>query len=342
LALGVLVVSGMVAHTAAAEPKAPTVIVAEAAAQAFPLTVEALGTAHANESIEIRPQIYEVVTAIHFEEGQTVEAGQVLVELDATEASAAVAAARAELVDSDGQFRRAEELYKTKAVAASELEQRAARRDADSAQLDVAKARLSDSVLRAPFAGRVGLRRVSVGGLVNRETVITTLDDTDLIKLDFDVPETAFPLLAKGLPVEARSAAWPGERFEGRVRAVDTRVDPVSRSVTVRAVVPNADHRLLPGMFLSVRLERVDVVAVMVPEESIVPEQSRQYVFVVAADDRVEKRQVRTGRRRPGQVEVLEGVVAGERVVSEGTQKVRAGERVSVVGSVDAGAGSAP
>lgn len=318
------------------------VVVAEAAAIEFPLTVEALGTARANESVDIRPEIAEVVTAIHFKEGQVVEAGQILVELDDTEARAAVAAARAELVESDGNFRRAEELYKTKALAASELEQRAARRDADSAQLDVAKSQLSNSVLRAPFAGHVGLRRVSVGGLVNRDTMITTLDDSEIIKLDFDVPETAFSLLAKGLLVEARSAAWPDDRFQGRVDSIDTRVDPVSRTVTVRAVIPNPDHRLLPGMFMSVTLARSGLVAVVVPEQAIVPEQSRQYVFVVGDDDRVEKRLVQTARRRSGQVEVVDGLAAGERVITDGTQKVRAGAQVKIVGTVEIQGADAP
>jgi membrane fusion protein (multidrug efflux system) len=181
----------------------------------------------------------------------------------------------------------------------------------------------------------VGLRRVSVGALVGPATVITTLDDTDPIKLDFDVPETALGRLAVGLPVVARSAAWPDSAFEGEVASIDTRVDPVSRTVKVRARVPNPRGLLRPGMFLTVNLLRRDVTALMVPEQAIVPEQSEQFVFVVGEDGTVQKRRVATGRRRPGQVEVLTGLEAGETVVAEGTQKVQPGTAVEIVGSIE-------
>jgi len=308
----------------------PRVIVAEARPLDFPLTVEAPGTARANESVEIRPQISESVTAIHFTEGQRVEAGTVLLELEDSEAKADVAAARAALVESETQASRAQELFKTKAVSASVLDQRTARRDADRAALDAAQSRLADTKIRAPFAGRLGLRRVSLGSLVTPSTIITTLDDTDTIKLDFDVPETALSLLAEGLVVEALSAAWPDQRFRGEVATIDTRVDPVSRTITVRARVPNQGALLRPGMFLAVRLLRENVSALMVPEQALVPEQSRQYVWVVGDGNAVEKREVRTGRRRPGQVEIVDGLEAGERVVTEGTQKIRPGTSVEI------------
>jgi len=320
----------------------PLVIVAEAKQLDFPLTIQAPGTARANESVEIRPQISQVITAIHFTEGQHVEAGTVLLELEDSEAKADVAAAKAALVESETQARRAQELFKTKAVSASELDQRNARRDADRAALAAAESRLAECKIRAPFSGRLGLRRVSLGSLVTPSTVITTLDDTDTIKLDFDVPETAVSLLAEGLRVEAQSAAWPERGFSGEVETIDTRVDPVSRTITVRARFPNEDALLRPGMFLAVRLLREDVRALMVPEQAIVPEQSRQYVWVVGSDQTVEKREVRTGRRRAGQVEIVGGLAAGERVVAEGTQKVQPGSTVQIAGAVDVAAGVEP
>lgn len=301
----------------------------------FPMAIEAPGTARANESVEIRPQISERITAIHFEEGERVEPGRILVELQDSEARADLAAARAALAESESQARRARELSKSRAVAASEVETRLAQRDADRAALAAAEARLAETRVRAPFAGRLGLRRVSVGTLAGPDTVITTLDDTDTIKLDFDVPETALPLLAEGLDVRARSAAWSGEEFHGRVVSIDTRVDPVSRTVTVRALLPNPEQRLRPGMFFTVMLLRDDVAALVVPEQALVPERSRQYVFVVDADGVVEKREVRTGRRRPGQVEIVAGLSEGERVVAEGVQKVQPGRPVAVAGRVE-------
>jgi len=316
---------------------APGVLVAQATRLGFPLTVEAVGTAVANESIDVRVKVSETITAIHFDEGQRVEAGAVLVELENRAALAAVAAARADLVQAEGRHRRAQQLLKTQAVSVSEIESVAAARDASRAALAAAEARLSDSVLRAPFGGRVGLRRVSVGTLVGPGTLITTLDDTETIKLDFDVPETALSRVGVGLPVRARSAAWPDRNFSGNVISVDTRVDPVSRAVTIRAAIPNPDGELRPGMFLTVEVVRADVTALMVPEQSIVPEQSQQFVLVVDKDGTVEKRAVRTGRRRPGQVEIVEGLAEGEVVVAEGTQKARPGAEVAFVGRIEVG-----
>ncbi len=319
------------ALAASAQETVPGVIVAPATRVDFPLTVEALGTARANESIEVRPKISQTITKIEFEEGQFVAAGAILVRLEDAEARAAVASARATLLDSESKYKRTQELFQSDLVSESQVETSSARRDADRAALDAAEARLDNTVVRAPFAGRVGLRRVSLGSLVAPSTVITTLDDTDTIKLDFDVPETVLGLVATGLPVVARSAAWPDDTFEGRVESIDTRVDPVSRTLTIRALVPNAEHRLRPGMFLTVQLLRRDVTALMIPEQAIVPEQSQQFVLIVGDDGIVSKREVHVGRRRPGQVEIVDGVEEGEVVVVEGTQKAKPGSRVRVM-----------
>jgi len=311
------------------------VVVAEATRVAFPLTVEGIGTTRANEFVEIRPKISATVTRIAFSEGQEVRAGDILLELNDAEALAAVAAAKAALVDAESRFRRAQELFKSELTSASDLETLEARRDATRAALDAAEAGLADTVLRAPFAGRVGLRRVSAGALVGPSVVVTTLDDTDPIQLDFDVPETAMGRLAVDLPIEARSAAWPDTTFEGRVASIDTRVDPVSRSITVRGRIANPRGLLRPGMFLTVRLLRHDVEALVVPEQSIVPERSEQFVMVVDDASVVEKRRVNVGRRRPGQVEIVAGLTEGELVIVEGTQKVRPGGTVEIVGRVE-------
>jgi len=317
-----------VAATGPIEP----VIVATAEQISFPFTIEALGTIRANEAVEIRAQITERVTEIRFAEGEHVDAGAVLVELDATRARADVAAAKAELVESETQLRRAAQLRDARSLSQAEYDSRLAERDARRAALAVAEASLGDTKVRAPFEGRVGLRRVSTGSLVGPDTVITTLDDTDPVKLDFDVPETLISHVEQGARISARSAAFGNERFAGHVASVDTRVDPISRSLTVRAVLPNPDGRLRPGMFVTVTLAREDVEALVVPEQAIVPDQSRQFVLVIDAERRVERRDVRTGRRRPGLVEVVSGLVAGERIVVEGTQRARPGAVVEIVG----------
>ena len=184
-------------------------------------------------------------------------------------------------------------------------------------------------MIRAPFAGRVGLRRVSVGSLISPGTVITTLDDTSTIKLDFTVPETFLPVVKPGLEIAARSVAYPEESFLGKVSSVDSRVDPATRSVTVRALLPNPEGLLKPGMFLTTRLSRGAIDALLVPEQALVPEGGEMFVFV-AKDGVAEKRRIRIGERRVGDVQVVEGLASGELVVTEGTQKLRNGAAVTL------------
>ena len=330
--IGALLLAMLIQPDAAwAQPQPPGVIVAEAVMQPFPLSAEALGNARANEAVDIRPEITAAITRILFEEGQSVSKGDILLELENSEPLADLAAARAALVDSESQYRRSAELFKTKVVSASQLEQLEARRDADLAAVRAAESRLAHTVIRAPFDGQLGLRRVSMGSIVSPSTVITTLDDTSQIKLDFDVPEVFLARLERGLTVTAHSAAWPDLEFHGEVISIDTRVDPVSRTITVRALVPNESSRLRAGMFLTVSLLKEDVVSLLIPEQALIPERSKQFVFVINDQDLVERREVITGRRRPGQVEVLEGLSPGELVVTEGTQSARPGQPVRIV-----------
>ena len=310
---------------------APGVVVAQAEVKSFPLSAEALGNARSNESIDIRPKITATLTEIRFEEGQEVNAGDVLVKLDNLEQVADLAAARAALVDSEASYRRSTELFRTNVVAQSQLLQDEAKKIADEAMVSVAQKRLADTVVRAPFAGHIGLRRVSIGSLLGPGTVITTLDDTHIIKVDFDLPEIYLSRLEPGLKVLAHSAAYPDSEFAGTVSSVDTRVDPVSRTVRVRSVMQNTDGHLRPGMFLTVNLLNDSVEALVIPERALIPERSVQYVFVVGDNQLVEKRVVQIGRRRPGEVEIISGLSAGERVIVDGTQKARDGQAVTIL-----------
>jgi membrane fusion protein (multidrug efflux system) len=289
--------------------------------------IEAVGTAQAKESVDVTSKTTNTVVAVRFREGERVRAGAVLVELDRAEAKADLEEAQAALAESENQFKRSRDLYAQQALSVSQLDQIEATLKGNRARVSAAKARLDDTVIRASFDGRTGFRRVSVGSLVNPGTIITTLDDTSLINLDFTVPETYFYMLERGLRVTARSAGLPDRVFEGTVANLGSRVDPVTRSITVRAQIPNADGVLRPGMFMTVNLQGQPKPTLLVPEAAIVPEQGKTYVFVVT-DDVVERREVRTGRRRPGEVEIAEGLREGERVVVEGTQNIRDGIRV--------------
>ena len=289
--------------------------------------LEALGNARANESVDISSKSSNIVTAVTFRDGERVKRGQVLVQLDDAQARADVAAAQAAVTESQSQYDRSRELLNTQALSKSSFDQLVATLAANRARLGAAQARLEDTVIRAPFSGRVGLRRVSVGTLISPGDVITTLDDTSVIKLDFSVPENFLASVREGLSIRASAPAFPGRTFAGSVASIDSRVDMNTRSVTVRALLANEDGVLKPGMFLNVTLSNDEREALVIPEEALTPEAERQFVYVVA-DGKVAKREVRIGGRRPGSVEVIAGLSAGERVIVEGTQKVREGASV--------------
>lgn len=297
--------------------------------------IEALGTARANESIEVQPRISSLVESFSFSEGQLVAAGDVLVQLEDNEIVAGLALARANLSESRSLYNRSKSLADTQAISASNLDELLAQVRVDEASVEAARARLDNTVIRAPFSGRVGLRRISPGSLVNSSTVITTLDDVSKIKLDFAVPETFLTVLSEGMRISARSLVYPDRVFNGVVTSIDTRLDPISRAVQVRAILPNDDGLLKPGMFLSVDLQRDRGEVVVAPEQAIVPEGGNQFVFVVA-DGVAEKRLIVLGRRIPGFVAVESGLSAGESVITEGTHKVQDGSAVEVPGQASA------
>jgi membrane fusion protein (multidrug efflux system) len=304
------------------------VLTAQPKLKDFPLEVEALGTVRAKESVDITSKVADRVAAIHFEEGKQVKKGDILVELDNFEARADLAAAEAAQRDSLSQFKRSQELFQTQALSEAQLDQLQATMLADQARVAAAKSRLNDRIITAPFAGRVGLRNVSLGGLVSPGAVITTLDDLSTVKLDFAVPELFLSSLKPGLTIEAQSSAYPENTFKGRVDSVDTRVDPTTRAIVVRAWIDNKDSRLRPGMFMTLRLVRSTGMALMLPESALVPEDTKQFVFVVAGQ-RAHKREVTIGRRRPGEVEILRGVTEEEVVVIDGTLNLHDGTPVT-------------
>jgi membrane fusion protein (multidrug efflux system) len=291
------------------------------------LQIEAIGSAVANESAEITSKTVNTVTAIRFTEGQFLRKGDVLVEFDSAQARAELAGAEAALAESRSQYKRSRELFSTHALSQAQLDQLEATLKTNESKVAAAQAHLADTVIRAPFSGHIGFRRISVGGLVSPGTVICTLDDTSVIKLDFTVPQVHVFAISPGLPVTAMIAGVPNRTFEGHVTTLATRVDPVTRSIMVRAEIPNPEGILKPGMFMSATLNAAEAPALLIPEGALVPEQGKTFVFVVK-NGVASKREVTIGRRRPGEVQVTTGLSDGERVVVEGTQKIRDGVQV--------------
>ena len=294
--------------------------------------VEALGTAKAQESVTLTARVSDTVKTVHFEDGQIVSKGDVLVELTNAEEKAQTAEAAANVLEAESQFKRIRDLVARGNASGATLDAQKRRLDETRSRLEASRARLADRIILAPFDGVLGLRQVSEGSLLSTSTPITTIDAIRQINLDFSVPERFIAALGAGQTVEARVDAYPGRKFDGSVRTIDSRVDPATRSILVRARVNNEDLMLRPGMLMTVAVISRRWQALSVPEEAVVPTAGKNYVFIIK-DGQAERRTVTLGLRRPGYVEVTDGVFEGEKVVIEGTLRLgRQGMKVREVG----------
>lgn len=293
--------------------------------------VESVGTAQANESLNLTAKVSDTVTAIHFNDGSFVEQGDVLVELTNTAETARLSEARAAEADARRQYDRLQSLIETNLISQTDLDDARTRWETAEARLEGVIANMDDRLIRAPFTGILGFRNISEGSLVTPNTVITTLDDISTIKLDFNIAEVYLAQLQPGQTITANSIVYRGQAFQGVVSSVGSRVDTSTRSVQVRAEIDNSEGLLRPGMLLTVGLTLNPRDAVVVPEAAVVPSQGRQYVFVVDEESVARRVEVELGRRRPGQVEIVSGVVPGQRVVTQGIAQVRPGSRVRIL-----------
>jgi membrane fusion protein, multidrug efflux system len=301
--------------------------------------VESVGTAQANESVNLTAKVSDTVTAIHFSDGDFVEQGHVLVELTNTAEAARLSEARTAQAEALRQYQRLQSLIETNLISQADLEEARTRWQTANARLEGVIANMDDRLIRAPFSGMLGFRNISEGTLVTPNTVITTLDDVSVIKLDFNIAEVFLAQLEQGATVKANSIVYRGTDFEGVVRNIGSRIDPVTRSVQVRAEIDNSEGKLRPGMLLTVGLVLNERETVVVPEQAIIPSQGRQFVFVVDEENVVRRVEVELGRRRPGLAEIVSGVVPGQRVVTQGVAQVRPGQPVRILNTSD-GSGS--
>lgn len=295
----------------------------------FPEVLQALGTARARESVTLTAKVSETVQSVDFESGDLVRAGAPLVTLSGQAQQAALAEAQAAASEAGRLYRRQGELAAQQLIARASLDTQRAARDAATARVAQIRAQLGDRTIRAPFSGVIGLRQVSPGALIAPGTVIATLDDLARMQVDFPVPEAMLGQVAAGQPVAATVAAWPGRTFNGTVAAVAARVDAATRAATVRADLPNPDRALRPGMLVEVRLQLAQRRALLVPEIAIVQVGADAFVYRVKPDARVEQVAVTIGSRRQGMVEIRAGLRAGDRIVVDGTGKLRPGLQVT-------------
>lgn len=316
---------------------APTVVVAAVAApHRFTDAIQAIGTAQARESIVLTPKVADTIRVIRFDSGDRVRAGQILVEMSNVEQVADLAEARAANDAAQEDLRRTEELFERGFASRARLDAVRAAAEAAAARVSGGGSRMADRTIRAPFAGVVGLRTASPGQYIRPGDRIGTLDDISEIKLDFDVPETVIANLAPGVEIVARTAAYPERSFAGAIADVDSRVDPTTRTLRVRAMLPNADEILRPGMLMTVEVRSNPREALAVPEIALIEQAGGAAVFRVTEAEggqRVERAVIRVGQRSGGMVEVLEGLAAGDQVITEGVQSVRPGQPVRLDGA---------
>ena len=324
----------LVCSAAAAQDADKTVAVEAAKVVAAPLSeqVTAVGTLLSNEAVTVSSEIPGRLKEIHFEEGTAVEKGAPLFSLDDSVYRAQLADAEAKLKLAEQTHQRTTQLFKNKYATAQSADEATSNLAVSTASVELARVQLDKTRIVAPFAGIVGLRRVSAGEYITAGQALVNLEAIDPIKADFRVPERFLPAIRVGQSIRIKVDAFPDETFEGRVYAIDPRLDVAGRSLLVRAVVPNSDQRLRPGLFARVTvLLQLKEDALSVPEQAIVPQGDDQFVFKIV-DGKARMTKVVTGTRRDGRVEIVEGLSAGDEVVTAGQLKIRDGSAVSVVG----------
>jgi len=329
----------LVCSTALAQDSEDKVVKVEAAkVLAAPLSeqVTAIGTLLSDEAVTVSSEISGRLEEIHFEEGKPVEKGAPLFTLDDSVYRAQLADAEAKLKLSEQTHQRTTQLFSNKYATAQSADEAASNLAVNTAAVDLARVQLEKTRIVAPFSGIMGLRRVSVGEYITAGQPLVNIEAIDPVKVDFRVPERFLPAIKVGQIIRIAIDAFPGETFEGKVYAIDPRLDVAGRSLLVRAIVSNKDQQLRPGLFARVTvLLQLKEDALSVPEQAIVPQGDSQYVFKIV-DGKVQLTKVVTGTRREGRVEIVEGLDAGDEVVTAGQLKIRDGSAVSVVNGVGA------
>jgi membrane fusion protein (multidrug efflux system) len=295
--------------------------------------VEALGNVRANETVNLTVDTMEKVTEIHFEDGQTVKKGDLLVSLNNNEEAAELRAAQAQLQERQSAFARAKSLQQTSALSKATLQERSASLQQIEAEIESIVARIEQYAVIAPFDGILGLREISVGALLQPGDLITTIDDLSRVKVDFDVPSLYLANLKPGLVITGRVEAYGDRTFEGVIDTVNTQVDPVTRTVRVRAIIPNGDGLLKPGLLMSVTIFKQQREALLIPEESLIKRGDENFVYVVRNEEGktlARETKIQIGSRQPGVIEVLSGLSAGDQVVTHGIIKISDSSEVSL------------
>jgi membrane fusion protein (multidrug efflux system) len=300
-------------------------------------TVDAVGTILADASAMLRTEVPGQVIERHFEDGQQISKGDRLFSIEATVLEAEANEARAYVDQSDAAYERAQELVKDKLVSATEFDTARANYNVSIARLHSAESRLSKTIIRAPFDGFVGLRRINVGDYATIGQELVNVVRLDPLRVDFSVPETLLSRIQPGQRIAVTVGAFRDEIFEGEVTAIDPQIDVTGHSMAIRARLPNDDLRLRPGLFAQVAVSlAVNPKALMVPEQAIWPIGQDKILYIIK-DGIVEQRTVILGDRKPGLAEVVDGLMAGEEIVVAGQMKLFPGAAVRTIPATNVG-----
>ena len=317
----------------AAADTATKVIVSQVEDQTFKDQVEALGTLRANESVELMSTVTERVKAVHFDDAQRIKKGTLLLEMEIEEELAALEEQNAILAEAKKRVKRFTPLIAKGAVSETNLDNAKLEVATANARINAIKSHIDERRIVAPFDGLIGLRNISVGAMLGSGTTIATIHDDSVMKLDFSLPSLFLSSLKPGIKIKAKTDAFPKKVFYGEVSHLDNQVDPVTRTISVRALIDNADHSLKTGLLMQVTLEINVRQALMIPEEALIPNGDKNFVLAVIEKEKiktVEKRLVKTGVREPGKVEVLSGLLADDLVVTHGTMKAKPGKPIII------------
>ena len=312
---------------------APQVVVAEVISKRVVESLSRVADVQANEMIEIQTEADGFVREILFEEGQRVEKGQLLVRLDDTKFATALAQSEANFQLSKANFDRSKQLFADKLISQQEFDQAAATYQANQANLEYARRLLEDARIVAPFDGIMSSRNVSPGQFITKNTIVSWLIDLDPAKIEFQLPERYLGQVRTNQEINMTVAAYPSRTFTGRVFFVSPYVDPTNRTALVKASISNPDYALKPGMFASLDLTlTVRESSLVIPESAItqILPNAEGLVFAVDANNMAQSRKIKTGVRLVGEIEVLEGLAAGDKVIVEGLQKVIPGAPVRI------------
>lgn len=318
-------------------PNATTVEAEKVSVGSIDRQIEAVGTLASNESVILSPEITGRITEILFEEGQEVKAGTPLIRLDDAIARAELAQIEASMILSKTNYDRAETLLKEKSGTARARDEALSKLRADQAGVALAKAKLEKNTLSAPFDATIGLRNVSIGDYVNPGQQLVNLEDIKMLKVDFRMPEIYLDALKTGQKIEVKIDAFAGKVFTGEVYAIDPRVDVNGRTVVLRARLPNEGGVLRPGLFARVNLlVSRNENALLIPEQALIPQGADRFVYRIV-DGKAVMTKVKTGQRRAGQVEILEGLNAQDVVVTAGQMKLRPDMAVNAIPTAGTG-----